>query len=182
VLYNFPVRYYMDNGRAHTTATYRDLMETLLRSNVTYLEPVARELSLGSVRLVVLPPPNASDLNNTCIGLIVELGAFRALLTADSELEQIDYLLRRGMPPVQVLKAAHHGSDDAVSREWLVTTQPEVVVISVGANNAFGSPHPRALQLYATATSAIYRTDWHGEVIVGMYADGSYEVMTAHGN
>jgi beta-lactamase superfamily II metal-dependent hydrolase len=175
-----PIRYYMDNGVPHTTATYRRLMETLRASDVTYLQATERAIGLGSVRLRVLPPPaQAEEMNDQCVGLVVEYGDFRTLLTGDSQVEELNHFLGLGVPRVTVLKAAHHGSRDGVTPAWLSATRPEVVVISVGRDNPYGHPSPWALRYYATTASQVYRTDVHGEVSVRGRPDGSYEVVTA---
>ncbi len=175
----FPFRYYMDNGVPHTTRTYRELMETVQRSDVTYIEATGRSLRLGSVKLGVLPPPSdAASLNNGSIGILVEFGAFRALLTGDSEIEELNHFIDLGVPDVDLLKAAHHGSRDGVSPGWLSATKPEVVVISCGRGNQYGHPHSWALRYYETVASEVYRTDADGEVIVVAGEDGEYSIIT----
>jgi beta-lactamase superfamily II metal-dependent hydrolase len=180
VIQSMPVRYYMDNGVEHNTSTYTGLMGTLVASDhITYLEATQRTVSLGSVEIQVLPPPDwAKEQNLASVGLIVEYGEFRALLTGDSEIEELNHFLDMGLPQVTVLKAAHHGSRDAVSPRWVDVTRPEVVVISVGANNEYGHPDPWALRYYQAVTEEIYRTDVHGTVTIVGHRDGSYEVTT----
>jgi competence protein ComEC len=179
VIRSLPVRYYMDNGVPHTTATYRRLMAALRGSEITYLEATARRISLGSVTLRVLPPPAAGEEhNNRSIGLVLEYGAFRALLTGDSEVEELDYFLSRGVPEVTVLKAAHHGARDAVTPAWLDATRPEVVVISSGRGNPYGHPDPWALRYYQAVAKEIYRTDVDGEIVMTVWPDGKYGVLT----
>ncbi len=180
VIRQLPVRYYMDNGVPHTTSIYRNLLRTVERSEVTYLAPVARRIGLGSLSLQVLPPPDGDTLalNNRSVGVVAEFGEFRALLTGDSEIEELHHFLRLGVPPVTVLKAAHHGSRDAVSPAWLSATKPAVVVISCGPDNPYGHPHPWALRYYQAVASEVYRTDRHGEVTVRGHRDGTYAVVT----
>jgi len=180
VIRELPVRYFMDNGVPHTTATYRDLMRTLQNSDITYLEATARTISLGSVELTVLPPLSldSDDLNNGSIGLVVTYGAFTALLTGDSEVEELNHFLSLGVPEVSVLKAAHHGSRDAVSPAWLSATKPKVVVISCGRDNQYGYPNLWALRYYETVASQVYRTDLDGDVTIKVSQDGSFEVST----
>jgi beta-lactamase superfamily II metal-dependent hydrolase len=178
VLQAFPVRYYMDNGEAHTTSTYGHLMEVVRRSDIVYLQATARTIELGSARITVLPPPErAAGQNNRSIGLLLEYGEFRALLTGDSETEELDHFLALGVPDVTLLKAAHHGSRDAVTPAWLAASKPEVVVVTVGRGNAYGHPHPWALRYYET-TGTVYRTDLHGDVTVLGTQDGGFEVST----
>ena len=176
VIRSLPVRYYMDNGVPHTTATYMRLLRALQASDITYLQAVERTIELGSVKLRVIPPPGMDDHNNNSIGVVVEYGDFQAMLTGDAEVEELNYFIARGVPRVTVLKASHHGSRDAVSPVWLSETKPQVVVISCGADNAYGYPDPWALRYYEAVASEIYRTDLHGDVAVLARADGTYEV------
>jgi len=174
------VRYYMDNGAPHTTSTYGHLMAVVQGSDAVYLQATARTIELGSATITVLPPlAAAQNHNNRSIGLLVEYGEFRALLTGDSESEELEHFLTLGVPRVTVLKAAHHGSRDAVTPAWLAATQPEVVAIPVGRGNSYGHPHPWALRYYGTA-KAVYRTDLHGDVTILGAADGTFEVTTRY--
>ena len=180
VILTFPVSYYMDNGLPHTTATYQALMNALQASDVIYLEASARTIELGSVLIRVLESPACgTDQNNCSIGLVIQFDEFKALLTGDSEVEEINHFLQVGVPDVVVLKAAHHGSRNGVTPAWLSATRPEVVVISCGLNNQYGHPDSWALQYYEATADHVYRTDWHGEVTIRGFSDGRYDVSSA---
>ena len=179
ILYELPIRSYMDNGVPHTTREYRELMDMVEWSGVPYLAATARTIALGDVSLRVLPPwPEARSQNNASVGLLVEYGAFRMLLTGDAEREELGYFLRMGVPTAAVLKAGHHGALNGVTPGWVQATKPRVVVISVGATNAYGHPDPMALRYYARYAEAIYRTDRDGEILVTGRQDGSFDVTT----
>ena len=180
VLNAMPVRFYMDNGQPHTTATYRRLLFTLQQlTDVTYLAAEPRKISLGSAELEVLPLPaiDAVDHNDRSVGLVLRFGAFTAFLSGDSEVQELTHFLRAGVvPDVTLLKAPHHGSDNGFTPDFLQTSRPEVVVISVGSNS-YGHPRPEALYAYETVAEGVYRTDFHGHVTVLGYEDGRYEVL-----
>ena len=178
VLRAFPVRYYLDNGATHTTMTYRTLMRRLERSRTTYLRATARTITLGSVTLRILPPPATGTLNERSLGVVVAFGEFNAILTGDSEWAELEHFQLLGVPDVTVLKAAHHGSANGVTPEWLAATKPEVVVISTGRGNGYGHPHPEALSLYLNAAT-VYRTDVHGTITILASQDGTFRVITA---
>jgi beta-lactamase superfamily II metal-dependent hydrolase len=175
-----PVEAYLDNGLCHGTVTCIDLNWMINNSGIEYLQWPSGQVELGGVRLEFWEPPNVDGLepNNYSIGLLIEYGEFRALLTGDSEIEELNHFLSVGVPDVTLLKAAHHGSRDAVSPAWLDATKPEVVVISVGADNPFGHPDLWALHYYDVASDEIYRTDRDGDVTILGHFDGSYEVRT----
>ncbi len=67
-------------------------------------------------------------------------------------------------PASTVLKAAHHGSCSSTTQEFLDAVDPEVVVISVGADNHFG--HPCAEVVERLDGFPVYRTDEQGAVEV----------------
>ena len=181
VLDAIPVRFYMDNGQPHTTATYAHLLRTLQRhTEVTYLAAEPRAVSLGSARIDVLPLPagEAEDLNDRSVGLVVTYGSFRAFLSGDSEVGELGHFLARGVvPDVTLLKAPHHGSDNGFTGEFLAAARPEAVVVSVGTNG-YGHPRPEAMSAYAAVAEGVYRTDLHGHVTVLGYEDGRFEVFS----
>ena len=74
---------------------------------------------------------------------------FSMLLTADAEAESTPI----DPGPVDVLKVAHHGSDDAGLGALLDRTEPRLAVISVGADNPYG--HPTAATLATLAAHGV---------------------------
>ena len=180
VIRSMPVRFYMDNGQPHTTATYRRLLAALeARPEITYLEAVPRTISLGSAEIEVLPllPRATTDFNNRSVALVVRFGSFMALLSGDSEVRQLTHLVGQGaVPAVTLLKAPHHGSDNGFTWPFLEAARPEVVVISVG-RNGYGHPRPAALRAYADVGAAVLRTDQAGHVAILGYERGDFGVV-----
>jgi beta-lactamase superfamily II metal-dependent hydrolase len=179
-----PVRFYMDNGVSHTTATYARLMETLERlEQVTYLQATPRTITLGSVELQVLPMPDSGDdINDRSVGLVLRFGAFSAFFSGDSERAELDFWAEGGLvPDVTLLKAPHHGSVNGFTPAFLRAARPELVVVSVGADNTYGHPRPEAMTAYAAVPARILRTDRDGHVTVLGYADGSWRVVLGSG-
>jgi competence protein ComEC len=184
VLRALPVRFFMDNGFPKTTRIQRTVLELVRDRGVTYLQAGPRTVEVGDARIRVLPSPVAGRSvaqNDRSVVLTVERGAFRALLTGDSEKRELAALLRGdAVPDVDVFKAPHHGSRTGVLAAFLLRVHPEVVVISVGTGNKFGHPHPEALAAYQTPGRTVLRTDRDGDVVVSVDAVGCYEVRTAH--
>ncbi len=123
---------------------------------------------IGALRLRVLWPDGpgspADDPNNHAVVLVASYGKTDALFTADAESDVTGHL---HLPPVEVLKVAHHGSEDPGLPEELESIQPRVAVISVGAHNDYGHPSPATLAALAAAPGlAVYRTDRDGPVVV----------------
>ena len=179
VIQAMPVRFYMDNGQTHTTATYARLMAALdARPGITYLEAVPRTISLGSAEIEVLPllPRGTTDHNNRSVALVVRFGDFRAWLSGDSEVRQLTHLVGQGVvPALTLLKAPHHGSDNGFTWRFLEAARPEVVVVSVG-RNGYGHPRPAALRAFAGVGATVLRTDQEGHVAILGRQDGAYSV------
>jgi competence protein ComEC len=123
---------------------------------------------IGALRLRVLwpdgPGPPGDDPNNHAIVLLASYGQVDALLTADAESDVTGHL---HVPPVEILKVAHHGSDDPGLARQLEQIRPRVAVISVGAHNDYGHPTASTIaSLAAVPGLAVYRTDRDGRVVV----------------
>jgi competence protein ComEC len=84
------------------------------------------------------------------------------LLTGDAEAEIAS--IRPG--PVELLKVAHHGSEDAGLGGLVQHGRPRLAVISVGSANPYGHPAPATLATLADAGVPVLRTDERGDIVV----------------
>lgn len=176
------VRAYVDNGLPGTTRTYGAVLRAVeTEPGVQYLAATDRTIRLGDVSVRILPPPALDQSqNNNSVGVLVEFGSFRALFTGDSERPELAAWLRAArVPEVTFLNAAHHGAVNGATRAWIDRTSPEVVVVSVGAENSYGHPSEELLSLWSDMGARVYRTDVHGTIFVRAGKDGSYRVTTA---
>lgn len=128
------------------------------------------EVRSGRLRLQVLwPPPEllsrplaGADPNTQALVILARWRDFSMLLTADAEAEAVP--LDPG--PVDVLKIAHHGSDDAGLGALLDRIRPRLAVISVGADNSYGHPTATTLATLARHGVMTLRTDRDGTVTI----------------
>jgi competence protein ComEC len=128
------------------------------------------ELRSGGLRLRVLWPPAellgpaavGEDPNRLALVMEVRWRSFSMLLTADAEAESVP--LDPG--PVDVLKVAHHGSDDPGLAGLLERTRPRLAVISVGAGNPYGHPTPMTLATLTRHRVPTLRTDEEGQIVI----------------
>ncbi len=142
------------------------------------------EVRSGPLRLEVLWPPPAllaeptpgADPNQLALVILARWRDFTMLLSADAEAEAVP--LDPG--PVDVLKVAHHGSDDAGLGVLLDRTRPRLAVISVGAGNSYGHPTPGTLATLARHGVRTLRTDRDGDVFIDVGRD-RVEVAAAGG-
>jgi competence protein ComEC len=135
-------------------------------------------LRLGRLILRVLWPddPGApgEDPNQHAVVVLASYGAFDALLTADAE---SDVTVPLRPPVVELLKVAHHGSEDAGLESLLDLVRPRVAVISVGRGNDYGHPTPSTVSTLSNYPGlALYRTDEDGRVTVE--SDGAELAVT----
>jgi competence protein ComEC len=124
-------------------------------------------------RVLLEEPLAGSDPNRQALVLIARWRRLSVLLSADAEAEAVP--LPPG--PVDVLKVAHHGSDDAGLAELLERTRPELAVISVGEGNSYGHPTPATLATLAGHGVRVLRTDRDGTVEIEA-AGSSFEIGT----
>jgi competence protein ComEC len=147
--------------------------------------PVAEgsEIDSGSLRIEVLWPPQEilegaapSDPNQAALVLLARWRGFRMLLTADAEAEAVPI----DPGPIDVLKVAHHGSDDAGLDSLLDRSAPSLAVISVGEDNPYGHPTRGTLATLAEHHVPVLRTDERGDVTIDV-TSGGWRVETRDG-
>jgi competence protein ComEC len=144
-------------------------------------------LQLDSIGLRVLwpdrdavprePPDGGTSINNVSIVLLGTFGAQRFLLTGDIEQEIDPILLSRGLPRVDLLKVAHHGSRTSSTDAFLDAVRPRAAIVSVGAVNPYGHPAPETLARIEARGAQVYRTDRNGSVEATL--DGSRLTLRA---
>jgi competence protein ComEC len=158
-----------DERAALAAARSHHVRVVLARSGATF--------RLGRLVLRVLwpedEPPPGQDPNDSAIVILASYGATDALFTADAE---SNVTLPLDLPEVEILKVAHHGSEDDGLGALLDVLRPSVAVISVGKDNDYGHPAPSTLAaLEGFSTLSLYRTDEDGRVTVEL--DGSRIVV-----
>jgi competence protein ComEC len=128
-------------------------------------------LRSGSLRLRALWPPRErlaadsgprADPNELSVVLLARWHEFELLLTGDAEAELAPVAAGR----IEVLKVAHHGSEDAGLDRLLDETDPELAVVSVGEDNPFGHPSPSTLTELADRGVPVARTDLAGTLTI----------------
>lgn len=144
----------------------------------TAVDRVAEGSSLrsGGLRLRVVWPPaqllepgrRLAEPNALSLVLLARWHGFRMLLTGDAEGE----LAPVHPGDVDVLEVAHHGSEDTELVARLAATDPELAVISVGADNPYGHPSAPTLVALADAGVPVLRTDLDGDIEIAVNRAG----------
>ncbi|CAG7627496.1 Competence protein ComEC [Actinacidiphila bryophytorum] len=131
------------------------------------------ERSAGGLSWRVLWPPADRDAlpdddpNDASVAMLVRTGGLTLLLAGDlgpqAQQEVLD--ITPGLPRVDVLKVAHHGSayqDLAL----FARTRPRLALISVGAHNRYGHPAARTVAALRALGATVLRTDRDGPIAV----------------
>jgi competence protein ComEC len=126
----------------------------------------------GVLIQVLNPPPtpiagSESDIDNNSAVLRLRSGGISFLFAADIMQAAERKLIRnRADLTSTVLKVPHHGSDTSTTAEFLAVVNPQMAVITVGADNKFGHPDEEVLERLQEriAPENILRTDRHGTV------------------
>ena len=113
----------------------------------------------------------AANGNQASCVLHVEANGERLWLTGDIDNQAEQALLGSGLPmPAQWLLAPHHGSRSSSSAALLAQVRPAAALISRGAHNAFGHPHPEVLARYRALDVRLYDTAEQGAVRIRLGA------------
>ncbi|AZI44375.1 MBL fold metallo-hydrolase (plasmid) [Deinococcus psychrotolerans] len=187
VVEQFRPQLFLNNGLAGTTRIWSKLTSAAQQAGTKGLVAQDQVINLGSVKVTVIPPPpgmKAGEQNTHSVGLLIQYGTFKALMTGDSETAETEGWLKTypasALGPIDVYKSIHHGAKNGDHPAWLSAVRPSNVVISVGPNN-YGHPTTQALALYAKAGAAVYRTDLNGTVTVTVQPGGQYTIKTERG-
>jgi len=117
------------------------------------------------------------ESNDWSVVALVDYGDSEALLMADAPMASEVALLEGGwLGDVELLKAGHHGSNTSGDDEFLAAVRPESIVVSVGRNNRYHLPNPKAMARYAETGAEIWRTDERGTVRFLMTRERCWEV------
>lgn len=89
-----------------------------------------------------------------------------ALLPGDIGSEPEAALVSRGLEPVDVVLAAHHGSKNSSSPQFVAAVQAAHVVAQAGLWNRYGHPSPVVQARWEDNGTAFWRTDQQGAVTI----------------
>lgn len=125
------------------------------------------------------------DKNADSLVFWYEEGEFSAVLTGDIGSEQEEELCevlkeayRTGRitdKTLEFYKAAHHGSKNSNSMEWLALLEPQISVVSCAEKNSYGHPGEEAVLHMQEVGSEVFYTMESGQITVRMHK-GELEV------
>ncbi|WP_245537522.1 DNA internalization-related competence protein ComEC/Rec2 [Salinicoccus carnicancri] len=125
-----------------------------------------KEVNIGGIRMKKLFPeenPGGDDSNQHSIVMMVNTGGFNFLFTGDADSQMEENMIEMyGHLEMDVLKLAHHGSNTSTGERFIQNTDFSYAVISAGADNRYGHPHPEVIGRLKHAR--IFDTSEHGMV------------------
>lgn len=150
-----------------TTETYEGFLDAVDAEGCSVEEAVAGEEIVGEdagYTVDVLAPSDdvdSEDMNDYSAIVKVTYGDTALLFTGDASAQEI---VDANPGHVDVLKAAHHGSETGTNAEVMTETTPEFVVMSYAEGNSYGHPDQNALDAVSAASATAYSTAANGNV------------------
>ncbi|GGG10988.1 ComEC/Rec2 family competence protein [Paenibacillus abyssi] len=192
VLQSIPVKRILWNGTMKPSDEVKELFQTAIRLQIPVYTACAQqlwELELHVEMAVMWPQRQPAEgecgaangavpitmqnnQNDYSLVLLLKLYGHSLLMTGDIRSSAEQWVLRSlrenqssaAIPPIDILKIAHHGSRSSTTEEWLRYWSPQTALISVGRHNFYGHPHPAVLTRLEENDARILRTDRDGEV------------------
>lgn len=132
--------------------------------------------NMGELHWSVLWPsgshPQMNSGNPGSITLSVVSPEFTGIFLGDLGADAQNALLSQGpISPVDVVKVAHHGSADQ-SNDLYDKLNAKIAVLSVGANNSYGHPTNKTLDLLRKVGAHVLRTDKSGMLVISSGSSG----------
>lgn len=133
------------------------------------------------VDFAVLSPEQGfvgNENDGSCVLLITAAGK-HVLLTGDiGKQQEIALVQQQGFPAVDVLQAAHHGSNSSSSYALItrMPSQQSSVVFSTGYLNRYGHPHKKVQQRFSEYGIQQFNTAEDGLIDVWINPDGNVKL------
>lgn len=125
------------------------------------------EITDGSGKISIFAPVFHGEENEMSLCVLFDTEKCDILITGDRNAFGEWSLLRHAdIPNVDVLIAGHHGSKYSSCQELLEAIRPQIVCISVGADNSYGHPAQEVLDRLSSFGCTVYRTDKQGTITI----------------
>jgi competence protein ComEC len=178
-----------DAGRPPPPELAAILAELAARGTRIVNPPLGTVWRQGGAAISVLAPgeggvaaadPLLSE-NDGSLVLRVDFAGRRLLFPGDVEADgEAALIAARGAAlAADLVKVPHHGSPTSSGPALVAATRPRWAVISCGAQNQFGFPHPAVVARWRAAGAEVLRTDQVGAVIATVSPDGRMAVASA---
>jgi len=181
---HFTVKSIWTNGEPEQSKEYADFQRIIAERHIPAPEfqQLPRIQEVHNIQIMLLYPPldfmhrkkfeRWRVVNNNSLVLKVRYGDVSFLFPGDiMNRAEKEIVAEKGAGlGSTVLFSPHHGSRSSSSADFLDAVSPEIVVISTGWRNRFGSPHPSILKRYQERGCRIYNTALNGAI--NIFTDG----------
>ena len=173
VLRRYEVGVVIESGVQYHTAEAQEFRKLLEEKKVktVFIGKLVDLSFYNSATLKFLHPDRSytgavlKNVHDAAVVSELEFEGRKILFMADAEKKLEQKLVdARAVGDVDVLKAGHHGSKTSSQTFFLRAVMPEYAVISLGARNRYGHPHPDILSRLASVGAKIFRTDIDGTI------------------
>lgn len=150
--------------------TLMSLIKTAIKNDTKVLIMDRGDIVKDGKELLLscLGPEITQDImpgNEASLVIALKYAEFDMLFTGDVEGKGEDNLIKSDvLREYDVLKAAHHGSADSGSEEFLDITSPAYAVISAGVDNRYHHPSPKTIERLQKYGCTVYSTQDNGAV------------------
>jgi len=193
LLPRLPVGELWDSGQSQSEADFSptsraalELVQDATRRGARLLRPDTLcdgPRNFGGAQISVLSPcpgfDPGYDPNDNSLVLRIVYGGRALLFTGDIEAHAEAALLASGRElRADVFKVPHHGSRTSSSEALLRAVRPELAVVSRGAVNPFGHPHPEVMERLRRLVGRVIDLGERGGTIVTVEREGGMRVET----
>jgi competence protein ComEC len=189
-----PIRELWDSGQSAAEAELIDttkaalaLLERARARGTRVLAPeqlCGRPRHYGAATVRVLAPcpsyDSGFDPNDNSLVVRIDYAGRSLLFAGDIEAHAEQKLLADAAPlRSDILKVPHHGSRTSSSEPLLQAVQPQLAIISAGASNPFGHPHPEVVERLRRHAGQVIDLGESGGTIVRIHSSGELSIETS---
>jgi len=165
VMEAFEVKEVLDSGLPARSDWYESLEQSVAAEGCRWVHDNSQVYEFGQVHLQILTGGRTwKEVNNNSVVARLDCGQVEFLFTGDIGKEAEERLT--GDIGAEILKVGHHGSSSSTSAPFLAQVHPETAIISAGAGNSYGHPHPGILARLRGLGIRVHRTDWEGTIVI----------------
>ena len=160
IMKNFTVKNVYLNSFNDKTMTSVDIYKTIKDKQIPAKIPNYDIYNENNLKITTLISTEKAD-NEKSIITILKYNDFEMLFMGDAGIKAYKSLETLIPQNIEIFKVGHHGGSHVVNEEMLARLNPDVSIISTGANS-FGHPNRRTLDILRNTD--IYRTDRHNSI------------------
>ncbi|MCX5854118.1 MAG: MBL fold metallo-hydrolase, partial [Deltaproteobacteria bacterium] len=178
ILSNFDVREVWTSGERSGNERYQEFLRIISEKQINHkiISEKTGVITMNDILIDIMNPENPldkqddpsqkfQDVNNHSIVMKITYGNVSFLLPADISEPTETRLVHTGRDiRSHVLFVPHHGGFSSSTEPFIRRVQPDIVVLSCGADNIYKLPHPDVLDRYSVIGTRVFRTDRSGAV------------------